>query len=74
MKTISKSEQLKRWMKKEKVFPTSTILWWGYCNHYNRADRTKRDFLQQGLIRRLTDTELKRRRIKSVEGWYKWIT
>ena len=73
MKRITKVEQLKTWMKRKKVFSSADVIKKGLDMYYIRADRTKRDLLEQGLIRPLTDRELKRRKIKTTQRYYKWV-
>jgi len=70
---MTKAEQLKNWMKKKKIFSTSDVIKKGLEIYSVRADRTKRDFMELGLIRALTPKELKRRKLEGKrEKYYKW--
>lgn len=69
---MSKKDDLKNWMRETKVFATHDVIAFGSQNYDNRADRSKRDFMRAGLIRRLSDAEVKAMGIDTVEGWYKW--
>jgi hypothetical protein len=50
---MNKKLELLKWMKRKEVFATHEVVEWGMRNYYLRADRTKRDFQEQGLIRKL---------------------
>jgi len=54
---MTKQRELLLWMRNIKIFASHKVLRWGVDNFYNRAGRTKRNFLEQGLIRRLSDFE-----------------
>lgn len=52
---MNKKIELLVWMKNKKIFASHEVVKWGTENFYIRADRTKRDFLEQGLIARLPE-------------------
>jgi len=75
MKRETKKQKLWDFMRKKKVFATHDVIQFGTVNYDNRADRSKRDFLEMGLIRPLTFKELKRRGLeKSRERYYKVVS
>lgn len=57
MKT--KQDQLLRWCKSEKLINSVQIEFWGIKNYYIRARRTVRNFVEQGLLKRLTKEEMR---------------
>ncbi len=54
---LTKEQQLKNWMRFKKYFTSHEVMRWGLDNMYIRSDRTKRDFMEKGIIRKLTDSE-----------------
>lgn len=69
----NKSEQLANWMKQEKIFSTHAVILKGMQMYYCRSDRTKRDFLKKGLIRKLTEWEKRQRGWNNKDGVYEWV-
>ena len=67
---LSKRQQLLDWMKAKHTFSTHEVIAWGCQNYSNRSDRTKRDFLKQGLIRKLSDSEKGFRGFKCKDAVY----
>ncbi len=65
-----KQRALLRWMWEKKVFSTHEVLEWGIEHFYNRADRTKRDFVERGYIRPLGKFEKVMQGSLSREGMY----
>jgi len=57
---MSKREQLIKWMQEKKIFATHEIIEWGLQHYYLRADRTKRDLMKIGRIKKLTESEKER--------------
>jgi hypothetical protein len=55
--TVSKEKQLENWMRDKRFFASHDVIKWGVDNFYNRADRTKRDLIEQGKVRLCTDFE-----------------
>lgn len=70
LKKLTKKAELLDWMFKKRYFSTHEVVAWGLQNKYIRADRTKRDFLEQGLIRKIDDKEKKIRGFKCKDGVY----
>lgn len=62
--------QLLKWMRQKKIFSTHEVMQCGLDMFYARADRTKRDFMKQGLIRKLSDWEKEMRNLKSKDAYY----
>ena len=54
---LTKEQQLKKWMQFKKYFTSHEVIRWGLDNMYIRSDRTKRDFMKLGIIRKLSDSE-----------------
>lgn len=54
---MSKERELYLWMRSKGIFASHDVIRWGVEHFYLRADRTKRDFLKDGVIRKLTDQE-----------------
>ena len=67
---MTKQRELLLWMLHKKVIATHEALRWGVDNFYNRVDRTKRDFMEQGLIRKLSDFEKECRDISCKDACY----
>ena len=71
---MTKQSQLLRWVKGKGIFATHEIISFGnQVLFYNRADRTKRDFLEQGLIRKLSQEEKQRRGFTCKDGVYEFV-
>lgn len=66
----SKKELLWDWMVLKRTFTTHEVIRWGSEHFYDRADRTKRDLLERGLIRKLTEEEKERRGFKCKDAVY----
>lgn len=71
---LSKEEQLFRWVKQKRIFSKAEIIAYGIGNYYLRADRTVRDFVQRGIVRKLDKTECIRRNLKGNMAWYEFVT
>jgi hypothetical protein len=71
---LSKERQLFRWCRQKGIFSKAEIIAFGTKNYYLRADRTIRDFVQQGIVRRMTKDECIRRNLKGNMGWYECVT
>ena len=67
---MSKKVELLEWMKEQRIFKTHQVIEFGYRNFSNRADRDKRVFAEQGLIRKLSNWEKRQRGIESKEAVY----
>jgi len=60
-------------MKFKKIFASHEVIQKGLQLYYIRADRTKRDLLKQGKIRKLTDREKEQRGYDTKQAIYEWI-
>jgi len=70
---LSKSEELKRWMKAQGLFRTHQVIQWGLDHYFNRALRTKGQFHHDGIIRQLSKEEKILRGVAAKEGVYEWV-
>ena len=61
MKTKTTTTDLARWFKEKETFSTHEVLKWGCDFYFNSADRVKRKFAENGLIRKLSDFEKEHR-------------
>ena len=69
----SKSEQLLSWCRIRKIFSKADIMRYGLDNYYIRADRTIRDFVRQGLVKRLNDREREQRNLRGKMAYYEIV-
>ena len=70
---ITKEEALKNFLKQKRYFATHEVIKWGSDNFYNRADRTKRDFQEAGIIKKLDDKEKIFRGFRCKDNVYQFI-
>ena len=70
---LSKQKQLLRWCKQKRIFSKADVIAYGTKNYYLRADRTIRDFVQQGIVRKLCKDECMQRNLKGNMAWYEFI-
>lgn len=54
---MTKADQLLNWCKEKGIFNYVDVQHWKENNFYLRADRTIRDFVSKGLLRRIPDEE-----------------
>jgi len=59
----AKSTKLLRWMLMKDTFASHEVIQKGLEMYYIRADRSKRDFLEKGFIRKMSEWE------KETKGW-----
>ena len=71
---LSKTDELKEYMRQKHFFASHDIFMWGAIHYCNRADRYKRDFVKQGIIRRLSDEEKIFRGFLCRDSVYEWIS
>jgi len=71
---LSKEKQLLKWCKQKKVFSKAEVIAYGTKNYYLRADRTIRDFVQRGIVRKLGKDECIQRNLKGNMAWYELVT
>ena len=70
----SKSRELLAWCKEKRVFSKADIIAYESRNYYLRADRTIRDFVQRGIVRKLDKDECIQRNLKGNMAWYEFVT
>ena len=71
--SLSKEEKLLIWCKRKKVFSKADVIGYGMQSFYLRSDRSVRDFVQQGIVRKLDKTECIQRNLKGNMAWYEFI-
>lgn len=70
---LSKEKQLLKWCRQKGIFSKAEVISFGINNYYLRADRTIRDFVQQGIVRKLDKSECIRRNLKGKMAWYEFV-
>jgi len=70
---LNKEQLLAEWMRLKQYFASHDVIEYGLKIFYIRSDRTKRDFLKQGLIRKLTDFEKQSRGYNCKDSVYRWV-
>jgi hypothetical protein len=68
-----KEKELLKWCGKKKVFSKADIIAYETKSYYLRADRTIRDFVREGLVRRIEKAECVKRNLKGNMAWYEYI-
>lgn len=71
---LSKEKQLLRWCKQNKIFSKAEAISFGTNNYYLRAERTIRDFVLQGIVRKIGKDECIRRNLKGKMAWYEVVS
>lgn len=71
---LSKEKQLLNWCKQKKLFSKADVVTYGTQNYYLRADRTIRDFVRQGIVRKISKEECVRRNLKGNMAWYEFVS
>jgi len=70
----NKRKELLAWCKERRVFSKADIIAYESRNYYLRADRTIRDFVQRGIVRKLDKDECIQRNLKGNMAWYEFVT
>ena len=73
-KFLSKEERLLRWCRKRGIFSKAEVIAYGTQNYYLRAERTIRDFVLQGIVRKISKDECIRRNLKGNMAWYEVVS
>ena len=73
-KFLSKEEQLLRWCRQHGIFSKAEVIAYGTKNYYLRAERTIRDFVLQGTVRKVGKDECIRRNLKGNMAWYEVVS
>ena len=55
---MTKIERLYNYMQRMGVFTTGNVIRWGADHHFTRADRAKRELMERGKIRKLSQNEM----------------
>jgi len=71
---VNKRKELLAWCKQKRVFSKADIIAYESRNYYLRADRTIRDFVQKGIVRKLDKDECVQRNLKGNMAWYEFVT
>ena len=70
---VAKKEELRAWLKRKGFVSSHEIVAWGLQNGHLRADRTKRDLVKEGCIRRLPKSEKAFRGFTFKDAVYEWV-
>ena len=73
-KFLSKEEQLLRWCRQKRIFSKAEAISFGTTNYYLRAERTIRDFVLRGIVRKIGKDECIRRNLKGNMAWYEVVS
>ncbi|MGE0267872.1 MAG: hypothetical protein AB7S78_05415 [Candidatus Omnitrophota bacterium] len=72
--SLSKEKQLLKWVRDRHVFSKVEVISYGIRNYYIRADRTIRDFVREGIVKRLNKDECNKRNLKGNMAWYEFVS
>lgn len=70
----NKSKELLAWCKEKRIFSKADIIAYESRNYYLRADRTIRDFVRRGIVKKLDKDECIKRNLKGNMAWYEFVT
>lgn len=70
---MTKKQELMNWMRDRHRFATHEILEYGCRNFFNRADRTKRDLVTAGIVRKLNPVEKSGYGYTCKDSVYVWV-
>ena len=74
MNLSNKKNLLAKWMQQKQYFATHEVVIWGVNNYYtSSADRIKRKFKENNLIRKLSKEEKILKGFKCKDAVYEWI-
>ena len=71
---LSKEKQLLKWCRQKGIFSKADAISFGTRNYYLRADRTIRDFVRRGIVRKISKEECIRRNLKGKMAWYEFVS
>jgi len=71
---LSKEQQLLKWCRQKGIFSKADAISFGSRNYYLRADRTIRDFVRQGIVRKISKEECIQRNLKGKMAWYEFVS
>lgn len=70
----NKKKELLTWCRQKGTFSKADVIAYGTKNYYLRADRTVRDFVQEGKLRKLDKNECILRNLKGNMAWYEFVS
>jgi len=70
---INKRKDLLNWCGQKRIFSKADVIAYESGNYYLRADRTIRDFVREGILRKLDKDECVKRNLKGNMAWYEFI-
>ena len=70
---INKRKDLLNWCGQKRIFSKADVIAYESANYYLRADRTIRDFVREGILRKLDKDECVKRNLKGNMAWYEFI-
>ena len=70
---VNKRKELLNWCRQKKIFSKADVIAYESKNYYLRADRTIRDFVQEGILRKLTKDECIKLNLKGNMAWYDFV-
>ena len=71
---LSKEKQLLKWCRQKGTFSKADAISFGTRNYYLRADRTIRDFVRRGIVRKISKEECIQRNLKGKMAWYELVS
>ena len=71
---LSKEDQLLLWCRQNGIFSKAEVIAFGSKNYYLRAEMTIRDFVLQGIVRKIAKDECIRRNLKGNMAWYEFVS
>lgn len=71
---LSKEKQLLKWCRQKGIFSKADAISFGTRNYYLRADRTIRDFVRRGIVRKISKEECIQRNLKGKMAWYEFVS
>jgi len=70
---INKRKDLLNWCGQKRIFSKADVIAYESRSYYLRADRTIRDFVREGILRKLDKDECVKRNLKGNMAWYEFI-
>jgi hypothetical protein len=71
---LSKEKQLLKWCRQKGIFSKADAISFSARNYYLRADRTIRDFVRKGIVRKISKEECVQRNLKGKMAWYEFVS
>ena len=70
---VNKRKELLAWCRQKGIFSKADVIAYESSNYYLRADRTIRDCVREGIIRKLDKDECVKRNLKGNMAWYECV-